>query len=79
MSSQRNYRNLLEVIMDGEKEFQELEEYITTILPEKSSDKEYIQKISCKVCEIHDAVDLELDKYWIAENYISMLREVKAF
>lgn len=79
MSSKKSYKNLLEVIIEVEKENKELQEYIEMIVPEKSSDKKYIEKLTDKVCEIHSAVDLELDKYWIADNYINMLREVEAF
>jgi len=75
----KTYRNLYEVIMQGEKENKELEDYISLILPERASDKEYIKKITCKVCNIYEATDLNLDLYWIADNYVSMLREVDAF
>lgn len=79
MSNQKMYRNLYEVIMEGEREQQELQDYIALIVPERSSDKEYIEKLSYKVCDIYNEVDLNVDKYWIADNYISMLREVNAF
>lgn len=75
----KTYRNLYEAIMEGERENQELQDYITSILPEKASDKEYIEKISNKVCDIYEAVDLNMNLYWIADNYVSMLREVQAF
>ena len=79
MISKKSYKNLLEIIMEVEQENKKLQEYMEMIVPEKSLDKEYIEKLTNKVCEIHSAVDLELDKYWIADNYINMLREVEAF
>ena len=79
MNKEKYYRNLFEVIIEGDKDNQDLQDYITKILPEKSSDKEYIERITCKVCDIYNAVDLDLDIYWIADNYVSMLREVEAF
>lgn len=79
MSKQKNYRNLLEVLMEGEKENRDLQDYICEILPEKASDSKYIEKLYCRVCDIYDAIDMDIDKYWIANNYINMLREVKIF
>ncbi|MGL5315826.1 MAG: hypothetical protein ACRC92_21405 [Peptostreptococcaceae bacterium] len=79
MNNKKTYINLYEAIMEGEREHRELQDYISMIVPERSSDKEYIEKLSYKVCDIYNEVDLNVDKYWIADNYISMLREVKAF
>lgn len=79
MNKDNCYKNLLEAIIEGENENKKLKEYIKQILPEKSNDKEYIDKIMTKVCDMYDRIDLDVDIYWIAENYIDMLREVKAF
>lgn len=79
MDNQENYRNIFEVIKQGENENIELQKYIAKILPERASDEKYIEKLFYKVCDIYDVIDLDVDIYWIAKNYISMLREVKCF
>ncbi|MGL4912658.1 MAG: hypothetical protein ACRC3Y_09530 [Romboutsia sp.] len=79
MSNIQNYRELFKVIIKGDQENTELQDYIVKILPEKASDEKYIEKIFFKVCDIYEAMDLNVNIYWIADNYISMLREVKTF
>ena len=75
----KTYTNLYESIIKGERENEELFEYIKSIIPEKSSDKVYINKILNKVYDIYEAVESNLDLYFIADNYVNMLREVDAF
>ena len=79
MNNIKNYTELFEVIIKGEQENTELQNYIAKILPERASDEKYIEKIFFKVCDIYEAMDLNVNIYWIADNYISMLREVKTF
>ena len=75
----KTYRSLYESIIKGERENKELHKYIKSILPEKASDEQYIDKILNKVYDIYEAVDLNMDLYFIADNYVSMLREVDVF
>ncbi len=79
MCKNNNYRNLMDVIMEGEIENSKLKEYIKKILPEKADDNDYIERITCNVHNIYNEVDLNVDIYWVAENYINILREVEAF